>query len=138
VAEIQRKVIKRSRRNTVSRLFRAKNDKETIANWRLELNRILHVFNVRSVISAWSSLTVNFQTELAVNTHVTVTDMHTVVSDIRDDVSKLREGIGCQVQPAQTRLAASTTKEFSTLHLYLAYLESLLPRAQGPVSDATS
>jgi hypothetical protein len=131
VAEIQKKVIKRSGRNAVSRLLQAKNDKEKIAGWRVELNRILHVFNVRSVISAWSSLTVNFQTELAVNTH-------TIVSDIRDDVSKIREGIGGQVQPAQTRLAASTTKKFSTLHSYLAYLESLLPRAQGPVSDATS
>jgi hypothetical protein len=138
VAEIQKKVIKRSGRNTVSRFLQAKNDKEKIAGWRLELNRILDVFNVRSVISAWSSLTINFQTGLAVNTHVTVTDTHTVVSDIRDDMSKIREGIGGQVQPAQTRSVASTTQEFSTLHLYLAYLESRLPRGRGPVSDATS
>jgi hypothetical protein len=42
---------------------------------------------------------IDFQTELAVTTHVTVSDTHTIVSDIRDDVSKIREGIGGQVQP---------------------------------------
>jgi hypothetical protein len=104
VAEIQRKVIKRSGRNAVSRLFRAKNDKETIAAWKLDLDRILQVFNVGSVLSAWLLLTINFQTELAVNMHVTVSDIrhdvantHTVVSGIRDDVSKILEGIGSQV-----------------------------------------
>jgi hypothetical protein len=50
VGEIRRKVIKQSGRNAVSRLLRAKNDKETIAAWKIELNRILQVFNVRSVI----------------------------------------------------------------------------------------
>jgi hypothetical protein len=52
VAEIQRKVIKQSGRNAVSRLLHAKSDKETIAGWKLELNRILQVFNVRSVVFA--------------------------------------------------------------------------------------
>ena len=51
VVEIQRRVIKQSRRNAVSRLFHAKSDKETIAAWRSDLNRILHIFNVRRVIS---------------------------------------------------------------------------------------
>jgi len=48
VAEIQGKVIKRSGRNIVSRLFRAKDDAGAIAAWKLELNRILQVFNVCS------------------------------------------------------------------------------------------
>jgi len=50
VAEIQRNIVERAKRNAVTRLFHAKNDKETIATWRLDLNRILHVFNVRSII----------------------------------------------------------------------------------------
>jgi hypothetical protein len=137
-------VIKRSGQNTVTRLFHAKNDKETIAAWRLELNRILHVFSVRPAISAWSSLTVNLQTELAVTTHVTVSDIRhgvvdtrAIVSGIRDDVSKIREGIGGHVQAAQTRSAASTTKKFHILHSHLAHPESRLHRHRGPVSDAT-
>lgn len=44
VAGIQRKVVKNSQRSPISRLTRARND--TIATWRSELNRILHVFNV--------------------------------------------------------------------------------------------
>ena len=60
VAEVQRKIVKQSGRNTVSRLFNAKSDKETIAAWKLELNAILHVFNVCSVPFVWPSLTVPF------------------------------------------------------------------------------
>jgi hypothetical protein len=92
VAEIQRKVIKQSGRNAVSRLLHAKNDKETIAGWKLELNRILHVFSVRLFVFVWASLIVLFQTQLILNIHVNV-------SDIRNDMSKIREGIGGRVQP---------------------------------------
>jgi len=51
VAEIQTKVIKQSGRNAASRLFHARNDKEIIAAWKSELNRILVVFNVCPVPS---------------------------------------------------------------------------------------
>jgi hypothetical protein len=47
VAAIQERVIKKGKRNLLSRLAHAKNDKETLASWRSDLNRILHVFNVR-------------------------------------------------------------------------------------------
>ncbi|KAF9643251.1 hypothetical protein BDM02DRAFT_3132560 [Thelephora ganbajun] len=58
VAEIERNVDELGRRNRISRLFHAKNDKDAIAAWRLDLNRILHVFNVRIITSALTSLTV--------------------------------------------------------------------------------
>ena len=51
VAEIQNKVVKQSGRNAVSRLFHARNDKEALGAWKSELNRILVVFNVRSMRS---------------------------------------------------------------------------------------
>ena len=51
VAEIQKNTIKQGKRKGVSRMFHAKNDKETIATWRSDLNRILHIFNVRSAKS---------------------------------------------------------------------------------------
>jgi len=75
---------------TQSRFFHAKDDKETIAAWKAELNRILLVFNVRPIALTWSSLTTPIQTELVINTHV-------AVSDIRHDVSKIREEIGGHV-----------------------------------------
>ena len=94
VAEIQRKVIKRGTRSAVSRLFHAKNNKEKIAAWRVNLNRILLVFNVGSAVSWWLLFTVHPQTELAINTHVTVLDIHhdvvdthAIVSDVHHDVT---------------------------------------------------
>jgi hypothetical protein len=84
-------------------------------------------------------------------------NIHVNVSDIRDNVSKIQEGIGSQVQPvslsrvqsvenrrmltgsqAQSRSAASIVKESGILHFHLVFSESHLPRGRGPVSDATS
>jgi hypothetical protein len=76
VAAIQKKVVKKSKRNTISRLFHAKDDKDTIANWKQDLNRILHIFNVRSVGSVLHLLTVPFQMELSINTNMLVAGIH--------------------------------------------------------------
>ena len=46
VGKIQGKATKYSGRGRVSRLIHSKNDKEKIAAWKLELDRILQVFNV--------------------------------------------------------------------------------------------
>jgi hypothetical protein len=92
LAEIEMK-IEQGKRNAVSRLFHAKNDKETIAGWKSDLSRVLHIFNVRSVVFVWLLLTVHSQTELAINTHVVVLDVRhdvattqTIVSDVHRDV----------------------------------------------------
>ena len=42
----------------LSRTFYAKTDKDAIAAWKQEFNKILQIFNVRSVCSIWRSLTV--------------------------------------------------------------------------------
>jgi len=150
VAEIQRKVIKRGGRSTASLLFHAKSDKEAIVAWRVELNRILHVVNVRSIALTWSSLTVPFQTELVVNIHVVVSDIHYDVSKIRGENSgqvrsvraKHTQSIDNRRVPtivqAQTRSAVSTTKGSSTLRLHLVHLDFQLPRHRGHISDVTS
>jgi hypothetical protein len=49
LAEIQRKVVKQGKRNTVVRFILAKGDKDKIAAWKQDLVRVLHVFNVRSI-----------------------------------------------------------------------------------------
>ena len=98
MADIQRRVIKQNGRNPVSRIFHSKNDKETITAWRLDLNRILHVFNVSSFYFVLLSLIMSPQTELAVNTHVTVSEMRHDVSKIRRDVSEIRGELGGQVR----------------------------------------
>jgi hypothetical protein len=94
LAEIQRKVIENGKRKTVSRLLHAKNDKESIAAWKSDLTRIVHIFNVCFLVFARLSLNARFQTELAINTHATVSGMRhdvvttrTVVSNVRNDVA---------------------------------------------------
>ena len=49
VSEMQRKVDKQGKRNTVFRFMLAKGDKDKITAWKQELVRVLHVFNVRSI-----------------------------------------------------------------------------------------
>jgi len=49
VGEIERNIIKQGKRNVISRHLRAEADKEKVAAWRLDLDKILQVFNVRSV-----------------------------------------------------------------------------------------
>ena len=56
-----------------------------MAAWMSDLDRILQVFKVRSTIpSLPAPFTIYFQTELALSTHV-------AVSDIRHDVASTRE-----------------------------------------------
>ncbi|KAF9792078.1 hypothetical protein BJ322DRAFT_1215331 [Thelephora terrestris] len=45
VAEVQKKVTKERERNPASRIFRAESDKDKITAWKLDLNRILHIFD---------------------------------------------------------------------------------------------
>ena len=103
VGGIQEKIVEKSGRSLMSRLAHAKNDKETIVTWKLDLNRILHVFNVCSIVAAWLLLTDHSQTELAINTHVLVSDVrqgfvttHTMVSDIHRNMLKGQEGTNNQ------------------------------------------
>ena len=61
--------------------------------WRLGLNRVRHVFSVRSVTSAWTPLTVRLQTELETNTRTIVSGAHqgsvkksTIAADVHRDI----------------------------------------------------
>ena len=100
VAEIQRHIIGRGKRYAIFRRFHAKDDKKAIAAWRLELDRILHVFNVRLVAFVRSSLTLRFQTELRMNTPATVSDIrqdaansHTIISDVHRESSNAETAV---------------------------------------------
>ena len=93
---IQENIVKRGRRNVISRHYHAKDDKEAIATWRLDLNRVRRVFNVRSTISVWPLLTFHFQTELRIDTRATgsdahqdATNEHTVISNIHHNVANV-------------------------------------------------
>ena len=65
-----------------------------VAAWRSELGRIIHVFEVRSTVqSLLILLTVYLQTELAIHTHIAVTDIREDVGDIRGGVVDIREDV---------------------------------------------
>ena len=81
----QRRIIKKNERSVFSRALHAKDDKDAIAAWKQEFNKILHIFNVRSVSSARHSLTESSQTELQI-------DVMVDVKGIRRDLSAIKEG----------------------------------------------
>jgi len=43
-------MIKEGKRSVISQRLHAKNNKEKMAAWKLDLDRIIQVFNVRSVV----------------------------------------------------------------------------------------
>ena len=71
-----------------------------ITAWRSDLDRILHVFEVRPIVDLLLALlTIHVQTELALHTNVAVSDVrqgvannHELVSDIHRAVVKGQEG----------------------------------------------
>ena len=144
MAEIQKNIIKQGKRNGVSRMFHAKNDKETIAAWRSDLNRILHIFNVRSAAPARPPLTVHFQTELAINTNMVVSDVRhdvlttrTVVSDVHHDITNIHT----VVSDAQTIVAdvrhdvANTHTVVSDTHVIVSDIYRTIVENQEGTGD---
>ena len=83
LAGIQSKVTDRSNQNAISRAFHAKSDSQMIASWKMDLNRILLIFNVRSVVLEWSTLIVHSQAELGISIRETL-------SEVRDRLTKIR------------------------------------------------
>ncbi|KAF9791220.1 hypothetical protein BJ322DRAFT_436311 [Thelephora terrestris] len=71
VAEIERKVKEESKRNAALRLLHAKSDKDKIAGWASDINKILQIFN----------------TELAIDTNVAVSGTYNIVSGVQNIVS---------------------------------------------------
>ena len=86
VAEIRRKILTRGKQNTVSPRIHSEKDKEKMATWRSDLDRILYVFNVRSIVSVRLSLTLYSQTKLVRNNTLESREgtvgQHQSVSDI--------------------------------------------------------
>jgi len=48
VADIQRNLVEWNKRNAISRRYHVKDDKKMITTWKLDLEKILQVFRVRS------------------------------------------------------------------------------------------
>ena len=160
--KIQEMVIEKGRRNRLSRLVNARNDKTTIAAWKFDLNRILSVFNVRSITCLRSPLIVGFQAELAINTNVVVSDVHqgventqAIISELQHDVASTRtivsdihrtmvegreraddKNLSVGATGTQTRSVTQTTDGPSVSYLCLAHLVNPRPHRRGLALDA--
>jgi methyl-accepting chemotaxis protein len=136
--------MKQSNRNPVSRLFHAKNDKETIAAWRLDLNRILHVFNVRFITLSLSLLIICFQTELAINTHIVVADVrrdvantHNIVSDVQHNVANTHDTVSVthNIVSGTHNIVSGTHNIVSGTHSIISDTHSVVSSTHDVVSD---
>ena len=63
----------------VYRHLLAKGDKDKIAAWRVDLEKIVRNFNVRSIVTVRRLLTLDSQTALAINTNVTVSNINRIL-----------------------------------------------------------
>jgi len=104
MAEIQGRIVEKRERGLLSRLAHAKNDKETIATWKMDLIRILQVFNVRSADSVQLPLIILFQTELTLSAHTMVSDMHQNMLKGSEDNGGKNETVSCICTPPITRM----------------------------------
>jgi hypothetical protein len=111
LVKIQGKVVKRRKRNALYRFVLSKTDKDMIAGWKEDFIRILHVFNVRSigfVVHSFANLAAPFQTELAIDTNMTVTDTKTIVTDAKTIVTDTKTIV------TDTKTIATDTKTVVT------------------------
>ncbi|KAF9791217.1 hypothetical protein BJ322DRAFT_435798 [Thelephora terrestris] len=85
VAEIERKVKEESKRNVALRLLHAKSDKDKIAGWASDLNKILQIFNTELAID--TNVAVSGTYNIVSGTHNIVSGTHNIVSDTQNVVS---------------------------------------------------
>ena len=129
LAEIRRRIIKKDKRNLLTRFFHSNNDKEVIATWKADLDRVLHIFNVRSamsVASAWLLLTVRSQTELAINTHVAVSTIRHEVATTSAIVSDVHHNV-----VATHTVVSSVQTDVVNTHTMVSDIHHIMTKSQG-------
>ena len=117
VAEIQRSVTKQSKQNALSRLLHAKNNKEKVAAWKSDLDKLLQVFQVCSVASTWSLLVLIIcsQIQLLLNTNVITSDIHANIVSTQTIVSNIHQG-GISTHSVVSELQHNVTNTLSNIH----------------------
>ena len=119
MARIQESAVEPDKRNSLSRIFNAKNDKGTVAAWRSDLDRILHVFEVRTTgHSLPTLLKVRLQTELALHTNAAVSDVHEVVANTQGVVANTH-GVVANIREAVANtheVVANASELISDIH----------------------
>jgi hypothetical protein len=138
VTKIHRKVVKQGKRNAVYRFILAKGDKEKIVSWKQDLARVLQVFNVRRSVSwVFTNLPVLFQTELAIDTHMMVTDTKAVVVNTRKIVKDTQVVVAnTQTMIADAQVVVSNTQAtVADTHVLVADIHRKVLTGQGGTSN---
>ena len=123
VAGIQKKIVKWGKRNPISQRFRAKEDKELIATWRLDLEKILHIFNVCSVTPARPLLNVRPRPNLQ---EIHLRELPTFVKMSRTLTPLILTSITMSQTPILSFPTSAMTFRMPTL-LFLEYGKKLQP-----------
>ena len=123
MSDIERNIIKRCKRNVLSRQFRARDDEKAIAAWKLELDKIRQVFEVRSFTCTWRLLTSSLQTELAAVTDTTLSDIHREASATNTNTPDPQKG------------APETRATASDIHHGVTNPHPTLPNIQKGLSE---
>ena len=136
---IQKRIVKWGKRNPLSRRLHVKDDEEAIVSWRLDLDKIRRVLDVRSFNWARSLLTFRSQAELATRTDVDVSEIQHEVSnanvtppDPRPDV------LSTLVVPEVRRDISNTNAVSSDVHHDVVPIHSVASEVQhDPVNVHT-
>ena len=132
MGKIQGKIIKRGKRSIFSRALHTKDDVKAAAAWRLDLDKIRRVFEVRSSACVRRLLTFSSQTELTINTDVniphSISETHTTVSGLDNDTSNT--GV-----PENYYGASGTPAVIPRVYHEATYPQSVIPKARGDLED---
>jgi len=115
--EIQRHAVDWGKRSAISRRYYARDNKEAIATWKLDLDGILRVLDVRYITPVRRLLTFHFQTELEIHARATVPEVpqdvantSTPVSDTHPNKPKGHKGTDGQNQAVSTTRTLPVTE----------------------------
>ena len=136
---IQERIAKWGKRNPISRRFHVKDDEEAISDWRLDLDKIRRVFDVRSFHWARSLLTFRSQAELATRTDVDVSEIQHEASNANATTPDPRPDVlSTLVVPEVRRDISNTNTVGSDVHHDVVPIYSIASEVQhDPVSVHT-
>jgi hypothetical protein len=105
LAGIQSEIVKLGKRNAASQAIDANSDKDKIARWNRDLDRIRQIFSVRSVNSA-PCLAFDKsppQIELEINNNIRLTDVHRKLMAGPEDAIGQGQSVSRAFYPSSTR-----------------------------------
>ena len=141
MSEIRSHIVKRGKRNVLSRSLHAKDNEKDIAAWKVDLGRIRRALDVCPFIcvSAWRPLTVSFQAELGVNTDADVHGISNEVPNTRMATFSLHRDVLSISIPEVPRFSKTDADvAVSRTHHNVVHPKPIIPKARSDHADGLS